>query len=78
MEWLKLISSVNLRKYEVDQIYVFRKQKNTDREFRYADTYVKKPIDYDVVWHLFRTVRTHLTTDWEAGIEQGLERGWLL
>ncbi len=78
MEWLKLTSAVNLRKYEVDQIYVFRKQKNTDREFRYADTYIKKPINYDVVWHLFQTVRTHLTTDWEAGVEQGLERGWLL
>ena len=78
MEWLKLTSAVNLRKYEVDQIYVFRKQKNTDREFRYAENYVKKPIDYDVVWHLFQTVRKHLTTDWEAGVEQGLERGWLL
>ena len=43
MEWLKLTSAVNLRKYEVDQIYVFRKQKNTDREFRFADDYEKKP-----------------------------------
>ncbi len=78
MEWLKLTSDVNLRKYEVDQIYVFRKQKNTDREFRFAVDYRKNPIDPDVVWHLYQNVRNHLTSDWEAGVEQGLERGWLL
>lgn len=78
MEWLKLTNDVNLRKYEVDQIYVFRKQKNTDREFRFAEDYHKNPIDPDVVWHLYQTVRNHLITDWEGGVEQGLERGWLL
>ncbi len=78
MEWLKLTSAVNLRKYEVDQIYVLRKQKNTDREFRFADDYVKNPIYSDVVWQLFNAVRKHLTTDWETTIEEGLERGWLL
>lgn len=78
MEWLKLTSAVNLRKYDVDQIYVLRKQKNTDREFRYADDYIKNPIDVDVVWHLFNKVRQHLTVDWETTIEDGLERGWLL
>lgn len=39
MEWIKLTSDVNLRKYKVDQIYVLRQQKNTDREFRYEETY---------------------------------------
>ncbi|MEM7535337.1 MAG: Bpu10I family restriction endonuclease [Chloroflexota bacterium] len=78
MEWLKLTSAVNLRKYEVDQIYVLRKQRNTDREFRFAEDYDKNPINADVVWHLYETVRNHLTTDWEVGIEQGLQRGWLL
>jgi hypothetical protein len=78
MEWLKLTSAVNLRKYEVDQIYVFRKQKNTDREFRFADDYDKNPIDPAVVWHLYQAVRDHLTSDWEGGVEQGLKRGWLL
>jgi hypothetical protein len=78
MEWLKLTGAVNLRKYEVDQIYVFRRQKNTDREFRFADDYDKNPIDPDVVWHLYQTVRHHLTSDWEGGVEQGLKRGWLL
>ncbi|MCZ6804328.1 MAG: Bpu10I family restriction endonuclease [Proteobacteria bacterium] len=32
-EWLKLTESVNLKKYKIDQIYILRKQKNTDREF---------------------------------------------
>ena len=61
-EWLKLTESVNLQKYFVDQIYVLRKQKNTDREFRYADTYEKNPIYSDVVEHFFNTVRDHLTS----------------
>ena len=43
-EWLKLTESVNLKKYKIDQIYVLRKQKNTDREFRYGADYVKNPI----------------------------------
>lgn len=49
MEWIKLTSDVNLRKYKVDQIYVLRQQKNTDREYRYEDGYVKNPIDLTVV-----------------------------
>ena len=51
---------------------------NTDREFRFEPGYVKDPIDPNVVWHLFETVRTHLTADWEGGIQHGLERGWLI
>lgn len=77
-EWLKLSSDVNLRKYDLDQIYVLRKQKNTDREFRYVKGYVKNPIDPAVVVHLFNTVRDHLRADWEGGVEHGLERGWLI
>jgi Bpu10I restriction endonuclease len=77
-EWLKLTEQVNLRKFKVDQIYVLRKQKNTDRAYRYADTYNKKPIFVDVVQHLFDTVRKHLTTDWESGIHHGLQKGYLL
>lgn len=78
MEWIKLTSDVNLRKYKVDQIYVLRKQKNTDREFRYDETYTKNPIDPEVVWHIFNIVRDHLTQDWTGGIESGLRRGWLI
>lgn len=76
-EWLKLTDKVNLKKYKVDQIYVLRKQKNTDREFRYAETYVKNPIYADVVSHLFFYVKNHLLSDWSGGTEQGIENGYL-
>jgi hypothetical protein len=77
-EWLKLTESVNLTKFRVDQIYVLRKQKNTDREFRFLPDYSKNPIALDVVEHLYNLVREHLTTDWEGGLAYGLERGYLL
>lgn len=78
MEWIKLTSDVNLRKYKVDQIYVLRQQKNTDREFRYEEKYIKNPINPIVVQHLFDKVRNHLTMDWTGGIEHGIKRGWLI
>jgi hypothetical protein len=78
MEWIKLTSDVNLRKYKVDQIYVLRQQKNTDREFRYEETYIKNPINPTVVQHLFNKIRNHLTKDWTGGIEYGIQRGWLI
>lgn len=78
MEWIKLSEYVNLHKYKVDQIYILRKQKNTDREFRFLDTYKKNPIYEDVVMHLFEFVRRHLTTDWSSGVKYGLSRGYLL
>ena len=77
-EWLKLTQKVNLKKYKVDQIYILRKQKNTDRDKRYEETYDKNPVYADVVFHLFNFVRHHLTTDWQGGVEFGLERGYLL
>lgn len=77
-EWLKLTESVNLKKFKIDQIYVLRKQKNTDREFRYAAGYNKKPVFSDVVIHLFMGVRDHLASDWEGGVSHGLKRGYLL
>lgn len=77
-EWLKLTESVNLKKYKIDQIYVLRKQRNTDREFRYLATYQKNPIYPDVIIHCFNTVRDFLTADWEGGIAHGLDRGFLM
>lgn len=77
-EWLKLTNSINLKKFKVDQIYVFRRQKNTDREFRFLEGYDKKPIDPDVVFHLYEMVRNHLTSPWGGGVDEGLERGWLI
>ena len=77
-EWLKLTEAVNLRKFKIDQIYVLRKQKNTDREFRYLDGYVKNPVYPDVTMHLFDVVRTFLTSSWEGGVNYGLNKGFLL
>lgn len=77
-EWLKLTGAVNLKKYKIDQIYVLRKQKNTDREFRYDTDYQKNPIYTDVVEHCFNGVRKFLTADWEGGISYGLDRGFLI
>ena len=77
-EWLKLTDAVNLKKFKIDQIYVLRKQRNTDREFRYLDTYEKNPIYSEVIQHLFYTVRTFLTSPWEGGTAFGLERGYLI
>lgn len=77
-EWLKLTDSVNLKKYKIDQIYVLRKQRNTDREFRYDADYQKNPIYADVVEHCFNKVRDFLTSDWEGGISHGLDRGFLI
>lgn len=77
-EWLKLTSSINLKKYKLDQIYVLRRQKNTDREYRYGRDYLKRPIDADVVFRLYEQVRDHLSGAWGGGVEEGLERGWLI
>jgi len=76
-EWLKLTENVNLKKYQVDQIFILRKQKNTDREYRFLPDYVKKPIHLDVVSNLFDMVRSHLAVDWEGGVAFGLDRGYL-
>ena len=77
-ERLKLTEAVNLKKYKVDQIYVLRKQRNTDREYRYLEGYVANPIYADVVWHLFNTVREYLSMDWHGTLADGLERGYLI
>ena len=55
-----------------------RKQRNTDREFRYDAAYNKKPVDSDVVRHLYETVRRHLTEEGGGDVGKGLERGWLI
>lgn len=73
-EWLKLTDSVNLKKYKIDQIYILRKKRNTDREFRYDPRYIKNPIYADVVQRCFNYVREFIITDWEGGISYGLDR----
>ena len=77
-EYLKLTESVNLNRYKkyVDQIYVLRKQKNTDREFRLLPGFQKNPIDAQLVLNLYKQVVEHLSESWE--LEARLERGMLL
>ena len=77
-EWLKLSENVNLKKYQVDQIFILRKQKNTDREDRYRKGYIKNPICPDVVEYLFKIVRSHLSADWKGVVSYGLDRGYLI
>ena len=77
-EWLKLTESVNLRKLKIDQIYVLRKQKNTDREFRYLDGYIKNPIYTEPLIHLFNEIRSFLTESWDGALSHGLDRGYLI
>jgi hypothetical protein len=78
MEWIKLTENVNLKKLKVDQIYILRKQKNTDREYRYLESYVKNPVYADTVAHLFNFVKLHLTDPWVGGVAQKLDKGYLL
>ncbi len=77
-ERLKLSEAVNLKNNKIDQIYILRKQKNTDRENRFLDGYVANPIYADVVWHLFNMIRDYLSTDWSGKIADGLQRGYLM
>ncbi len=77
-ERLKLSEAVNLKGCKIDQIYVLRKQKNTDREDRFLEGYIANPIYADVVWHLFTTVRDYLCADWGGTIAEGLQRGYLI
>lgn len=77
-ERLKLTNEINLKKYKVDQIYILRKEKNVDREYRYQPGWQGNPIYSDVVKHLYDLVRTHLTTDWDSTNESGIQRGYLL
>lgn len=77
-ERLKLSEAINLKSCKIDQIYVLRKQKNTDRVDRFLESYIANPIYADVVWHLFSTVRDYLCADWGGTIAEGLQRGYLI
>ncbi|WP_279068612.1 Bpu10I family restriction endonuclease [Intestinimonas butyriciproducens] len=77
-ERLKLSEAVNLKNCKIDQIYILRKQRNTDREDRFLEGYVANPIYEDVVWHLFSFVREYLSSDWGGKIADGLQRGYLI
>ena len=75
---MKLTDAVNLKKYKVDQIYILRKMKNTDREFRLQEGYENNPIYADVVENLFNDVREYLSKEWKGSTSISLESGMLL
>lgn len=77
-ERLKLSEAVNLKNIKIDQIYILRKQKNTDRENRFLEGYEANPIYDDVVCHLFNMIRDYLSADWSRKIADGLQRGYLI
>lgn len=43
-ERLKLSEKVNLKGRQIDQIYILRKQRNTDREDRFLEGYIANPV----------------------------------
>lgn len=77
-EWIKLTSEYNPRKFKLDQVYILRRQRNTDQKFRFEDSYKKNPIYSDVVEDLYNKVRNHVTGNWEGGAEYAVETGKLM
>lgn len=77
-EWIKLTDDFNHQKYDFDQVYVLRKQINTDQKDRYNKDYDKNPIYPEVVIELYERVREHVTSDWEGGAEFAVETGKLM
>lgn len=77
-EWAKISGDVNFQKYKFDQIFILRKQKNTDRDKRLLPSYQKNPIYEDTVENLFNYVKDYLTGDWTDSIENGISRGYLI
>lgn len=77
-EWIKLTSEYNPRKFKLDQVYILRRQINTDQRFRFEEGYEKNPIYSDVVEGLYNKVRNHITGNWEGGAEYAVETGKLM
>lgn len=49
---------------KLDDIYIFTKTKNSDRERRLKSGAKIEPFDQDLVFHLFNRVRSHLEERW--------------
>lgn len=63
-----LSNDVNLKQTKVDEIFILRKQKRTAK---------KKPIDYGIVYELFKLVEDYLKKDW-FDVSKATERGRLI
>ena len=77
-EYLKLSKDYQFGGSKVDQVYILRRQKNVDREFRLQDTFQRNPIQEDLVLDLFHEVVDFLALTPEDVVESRINRGKLL
>lgn len=77
-EYLKLSGDYQFGGSKVDQVYILRRQKNVDREFRLQDTFQRNPIHQDLVVELFHEVVDFLAMTPEGVVESRINRGKLL
>lgn len=77
-EYVKLADEINFNKYNIDQVYILRKQKNIDREFTFIPGNERNPIFKDVVKKLCDDVYAYLNDPWEISLSKGIERGYLI
>lgn len=77
-EYVKISNDINFKKYKVDQIFILRKQKNKDRKYTFGENSDRNPIFFDPVYKLVKDIYEYLTEPWEASLNKGIERGYLI
>ena len=77
-EYLKLTEGYQFGGSKIDQVYILRRQKNVDREFRLQDTFQRNPIQADLVVDLFHEVVDYLAMTPEGVVDSRIDRGKLL
>ena len=61
--------NVNPKHSQIDEIFVLRRQKASEKRL--------KPIDKEIIWELFSFVKSHLEKEW-WNPEQATKRGRLI
>ena len=77
-EYLKLTQGYQFGGSKVDQVYILRRQRNVDREFRLQDGFHRNPIQADLVVDLFHKVADYLAMTPDSVISSRIDRGTLL
>lgn len=77
-EYLKLTEGYQFGGSKIDQVYILRRQKNVDREFRLQDTFERNPIQTDLVVDMFHEVVDFLAMTPEGVVDSRVARGKLL
>lgn len=77
-EYLKLTQGYQFGGSKIDQVYILRRQKNVDREFRLQDTFERNPIQADLVIDLFHQVVDFLGMTPEGVVDSRINKGKLL